>query len=76
MLGPPRSTHWHRRAQQSEPLSFVLSIQVSGDGLEGAADQLCFWIEENKLQITCCQQEAEAGTEGRALCQAGCWSGN
>lgn len=52
-----------------------LLSQVSGDGLEGAADQFCLCFEESKLEITCCQQKAEARAEAECRGKAGlCWT--
>lgn len=49
--------------------------QVSGDGLEGAAEQFCFCFEESKLKITRCQQKAEARAEAECRGKAGlCWT--
>lgn len=45
-----------------------LLSQRRGNGLEAADDQLCFYMEGNELEITCCQGKAEATAEVRVLC--------
>lgn len=45
-----------------------LLSQGRGSGLEEADDQLCFHMEGDELQITCCQCKAKGRAEG--------WAGN